>query len=800
MIGNGKMIFYGLFSLISHVIANTGVFTEQYNRIFASGHFNNQQPLLNVSHDLNNVTINSMFDTGVNVNYILQYINSESVTDLQACETFCSINPSCAGLFIKDNENYNYQFTSIEPSSISTSSTSTTTSTGFNMEREYKITCNALSNLGNEMDMPDNYTSESYKKTLSYSNSSSTDIDIILLNFWSSEGGYIPYNTTIYFDLNNNNMLDEGELNKTVSVYDFEFVSFENLAPQVYHIRQIIHDGTCEQVYPGLEGNYFFVRNEVHDHFVDMVVNWESSMIGHHQLRGGRVVDGEIDYSSPNLEYILGNSPDTFLSFCPGESITVSFVDDVIINREGDDLFFNLYEINNTQPEEGTYGNVYISYNNIDWTYIGNVSSSSNSIDLTLYNYQSHANYLRIDFLGDNHNEFLNISSIELGSYKRYYQPFAATIDTSINNFGVFFNDCHNTRYCDDYCNLNFYENSDYFSCLVGCDTFIDNYYCKCDLNSTSEIEETGFNLERYEYNSALCYNGCAFYLDTYLDTDMYAFPGRKGNNKYLIDTNITNNANFSMSGEYLLQLFDICNNNENCRGFTVDEYGTNLYSKLYERVINPDSIFLVKLGEYSTPTTTQTTTQTTSATTSQTTSATTSQTTSATTSQTTSATTSQTTSATTSQTTSATTSQTSTKSSTQTTTQTTTPTIKFTENSRVLSEGEITGIVFLVLFIVFGMILGVWFFRKGKIYPLINNQTHNINSYDNPIYDADMETAISGEGIYTDVPVNPTQVESFNEDGYLDVAPDISNGVTTFYNDGMESPEIINSNIESDL
>ena len=104
------------------------------------------------------------------------------------------------------------------------------------------------------------------------------------------------------------------------------------------------------------------------------------------------------------------------------------------------------------------------------------------------------------------------------------------------------------------------------------------------------------------------------------------------------------------------------------------------------------------------------------------------------------------------------------------------------------------------VLFIVFGMILGVWFFRKGKIYPLINNQTHNINSYDNPIYDADMETAISGEGIYTDVPVNPTQVESFNEDGYLDVAPDISNGVTTFYNDGMESPEIINSNIESDL
>ena len=428
-----------------------------------SGDFNNQQPLLNGSNDLNNFTQNSMFDTGLTSEFIIDSVNSESLVDLQVCENFCSINPECTGLFIKDNENYKYQFTSFP----TTSTSSTTTSTGFNNERTSTLLCNLLSNLGSEMEMSSNFTSESYKKTISYSNSSSTDITIILLNFWTGDE-YVPYNTTVYFDLNNNNMLDENEPNKTASVYDFEFITFENLEPQVYHIRQIIHNDTCKQMYPGLEGNFFFVKNEVHDHFVDRVVNWQSSLSGHHQLRGGRIVNDIVDYTSPSLEYIIGDSSDSFLSFCPGESITVSFVDDIITNREGDDLFFNLYDLDNNTEIDGTYANVFISYNNNDWTYVGNISRVRNTIDLTLYNYQSHANYLRLEFLGENHNDFLNISSIHLGNYRRYYQPFAITIDTSINNFGVFFNDCHNTKYCGDYCNLNFYDNSDYFSCLVG--------------------------------------------------------------------------------------------------------------------------------------------------------------------------------------------------------------------------------------------------------------------------------------------------------------------------------------------
>ena len=121
MISN--LLYYSFFSALSVVFGNTGVFTENYNRIYASGDFNNQQPLLNGSNDLNNFTQNSMFDTGLTSEFIIDSVNSESMVDLQVCENFCSINPECTGLFIKDNENYKYQFTSFPTTSTSSTTT-----------------------------------------------------------------------------------------------------------------------------------------------------------------------------------------------------------------------------------------------------------------------------------------------------------------------------------------------------------------------------------------------------------------------------------------------------------------------------------------------------------------------------------------------------------------------------------------------------------------------------------------------------------------------------------------------------
>ena len=796
----GNLFCYSLLGLLSCVFGNTGVFHEQYNRVYASGGFNERTPQINTSLDLNNVSVNSMFLNGENSNYIIDSFNTELGNELDVCRQFCSINPECAGIFIKELGSLNLSASSsVLPSTFSTTTVTTT------LEREENYVCNILSNLGVEMIMPNNYTSESYKKTISYSNSTSTNIEIILLNMYSNSDDYFTYNTTVYFDLNNNNVLDIGEPNQTVELYDFAIVNFEGLEPLTYHIRQIIHNNTCKQVYPGIEGNFFFILNEAQNHFADRVVSWSSSINGHHLLRGGIVNNGVVNYNSPNLNYILGNSSNTFLSFCPSESLTLAFVDDVIINREGDDLFFNLITLGNSSDDLSTYANVYISYDNQSWTYIGNISYESTSIDLTEFNYQSHANYVRLDFEGSNHNSFLNISSVRLGSYKRYYQPFTATIDTSVNTFGVFLNDCYESRYCGDYCNLNFYENADYYSCLVGCSTFNQNYFCDCDLDN-STLAESGFNINRYRYNPAMCFNGCAYSIDTYLNTNMYAFPAHQGNSRYQIDPSTINSTiinglqNNSFSGEYLMEVFNICNSEDTCRGFSINENGANLYSKLYDRVENPDSIFLVKLGDITSPTTTATSSQTTTATSSQTTTATSSQTSTATSSQTTTATSSQTSTATSSQTTTATSSQTSTATSSQTTTVTSSPTTTNIQSNTIVSKsmsaGEIVGISILIILLVFGLAMAIIvFYKKNRQ----SAQIHNVNAYDNPVYDAepDMENPPIQESLYSDVPADNNV---FNEDGYMDVSPPSPSNVSTFYQTGIESPEIIDPNSETNL
>ena len=75
------------------------------------------------------------------------------------------------------------------------------------------------------------------------------------------------------------------------------------------------------------------------------------------------------------------------------------FVDDVIQNREGDDIYFNLVNLDNhTYNTDDTTADVFVVFDNSSWTYIGNISYNNSSIDLTDYNYQSHANYIRLDF------------------------------------------------------------------------------------------------------------------------------------------------------------------------------------------------------------------------------------------------------------------------------------------------------------------------------------------------------------------------------------------------------------------
>ena len=86
-------------------------------------------------------------------------------------------------------------------------------------------------------------------------------------------------------------------------------------------------------------------------------------------------------------------------------------------------------------------------------------------------------------------SDFLNISNIRLGKYDRYWRPYTITLESSLNNFAMVFNDCSEELSCYNYCNMHVFKDSDFFSCLVGCNTYIDYGFCLCTLNSTQLTE-----------------------------------------------------------------------------------------------------------------------------------------------------------------------------------------------------------------------------------------------------------------------------------------------------------------------
>ena len=123
---------------------------------------------------------------GLDEKYIINSVNSETRFDIEMCENLCSLNPECSGIFIEDFDR-NYSTISTYASTyLSTSSTSSTT-TDIDINREYMARCNTLRNTGGEMFMPEDFTSESYKKILSYSNASTSDIEVIILNIEVSQ-------------------------------------------------------------------------------------------------------------------------------------------------------------------------------------------------------------------------------------------------------------------------------------------------------------------------------------------------------------------------------------------------------------------------------------------------------------------------------------------------------------------------------------------------------------------------------------------------------------------------------------
>ena len=49
-------------------------------------------------------------------------------------------------------------------------------------------------------------------------------------------------------------------------------VKFEDITPGIHHIRQIIEDDRCTQIYPALQGSLFYSLGNDRDHYADKVI------------------------------------------------------------------------------------------------------------------------------------------------------------------------------------------------------------------------------------------------------------------------------------------------------------------------------------------------------------------------------------------------------------------------------------------------------------------------------------------------------------------------------------------------
>ena len=631
----------------------------------------------------------NVFSLANNDSYILNSFNTSN----SLCETSCLINHKCAGYYINNQSNYY---------------------------------CNTLSSMGKlEQASINEY---SYVKYINYTNTIRSDstIKIYILsisnNLFSNN-----INTTVYIDENHNAINDDKyQLDFKPGIY---YQKIENLTSGVYEIRQNMHTDECYQGYPGLNGSYVDLAS---NGYVNNVINYYhdgKSGYNHHESIGnphGGFVNSSQLYYNGNFSFLLGDDNNTFLSFFPGDNITLHFDNDIIFDSEGVDIFFNIFNRTTTN----NYAKVYGGLTQDSMTYIDILNYSHYNFDLGYYNIDLPLRYIKLEFLGDEYIHF-NLKNILFNKITRHNNENSYFVKINENDYSsVFFINYCGKLECEIYCDFNLYNTQDYYSCLHGCDMFKRYHYCDCE---TNEFKEEIFNYYNYSYVSRYCNLGCQYSFNEYLGPNYTVIM-----NKRILDHSILS-IDFD-NRELLDLLVNECDNNDECSAISLgDETGYITDDTSNEAFENNHSFISILKNRIptSTPTSTQTTsptsTQTTSPTSTQTTSPTSTQTTSPTSTQTTSPTSTQSTSPTSTHATSLTSTQTTSLTSTQTTSLTTSPTTIY-NNYSVTNNFEYYYIIIMAGIIAILLVLGVVYFRmiKNKKIPQISHETP---SFSNPIY-----------------------------------------------------------------
>ena len=180
------------------------------------------------------------------------------------------------------------------------------------------------------------------------------------------------------------------------------------------------------------------------------------------KFHGGHHVGNNNLYLNTNFSFLLGENNNTFLSFYPGDKITIHLTDDIIYDSVGTDIFFNIYNLNFTT----NYANVYVGTTEDELSFMDVLNFTQYEFDIIDYNVTTPIRYIELEFLG-NENIHFNLKNILFQRFDRYSKPYTYTLDfkEGQNNIVFFINNCGETIPCGLYCDFNMYDNAHYYSC-----------------------------------------------------------------------------------------------------------------------------------------------------------------------------------------------------------------------------------------------------------------------------------------------------------------------------------------------
>jgi len=271
------------------------------------------------------------FSTALTDKYILE-TNTNNTND---CMNLCAYNTKCLGIY-ETYDNY---------------------------------TCNLLSGLG--IFQATNETSNSYTK-LSHHNYplGNHSVQGIIFDTNLFFDNYQNHNITVYIDINHNGELDENE--PSLITHNNKMFYFDNITEGTYLIRQISPEN-CVQFYPGLNGSFILGDPNINgDGYVDAVIRYKHN--GHPTMvnpHGGYVNNPLQNYDNnslvemTNFSFIIGDDDTNFMSFYPDYSIIMAFIDDSIVDNDGEDLIIKMY------GNSSTYANISVSHDDINYKYLG---------------------------------------------------------------------------------------------------------------------------------------------------------------------------------------------------------------------------------------------------------------------------------------------------------------------------------------------------------------------------------------------------------------------------------------------